>query len=85
MTDPSVENGNGMVILRQTFMHRDRELPARVDIVRLPETEGGPAFTSEPFSCEKLDEALQATGMLVTGAWVGRKRPCVWSDETMPL
>ena len=63
-TDPSVEDGNGLVIVRQTFMLRHSEVLAEVNIERVSAgtDDGSSADAPAEFSCAKLDEGLKSTG-----------------------
>ena len=54
---------SGLIIVRQTFLDRESEVPARLVISRV-----GAETTPEPFSAAALDEGLKSTGLLVAGA-----------------
>ena len=76
-TDPSVPEGAGMVIVRQTFEDRTTETPATVSIeVAGSETAVGATKVPPPFTCEKLDKGLQNAGLLVAGASFMCVRAC---------
>ena len=59
--NPSVTTA--MFIVRQTFMLRNNEIPAKLQIERI-----GGNGKSTPLTAKHVEEALQKTGMLVAGA-----------------
>ncbi len=58
-----MEPETGLLIVRQTFLDRERETPAELSIVRA-DGEGTPT----PLSARRLDEGLRAAVKLVAGA-----------------
>jgi hypothetical protein len=57
------DTNRALLIVRQTFINRDKEKPAEIHIRRM----SGP-HQPQPLTCEQLDEALKTSGMFVAGA-----------------
>ena len=53
-----------LLIVRQTFIHRHKEIPAKCDLKRVDGGEGKPT----DINCERVDDALKKTGLFVAGA-----------------
>ena len=58
-----IEEETGLVMVRQTFFHRDTEKPAEVRIERI----GGDPFP-EPVTARSIDEGLQTAALFTAGA-----------------
>lgn len=75
-TDPSVERGRGLFMVRQTFHDRASERPANLKMAKL--VNGAPICTPSEFTCEQLDEGLRSAGLLVAAAPMMFAK---WADE----
>jgi len=58
-----VEEETGLVMVRQTFFHRDKESPAEVKIERI-----GGSLYPEPIQAKSVDKGLQTAALFVAGA-----------------
>jgi hypothetical protein len=65
-TDPTVEGGRGLFMVRQTYLDRDTELPAQLSISKL--VDGSLTSIPSRYTCEQLDEGLRSAGLLVGAA-----------------